>query len=43
MSLGYAEKLSYRDDLGGTLGSEELSEPPEQLAQKIDQLTDMVR
>ena len=42
MSLGYAERLSYRDDLGGQLGSEELSESPEGLEHKIDQLAAMV-
>lgn len=42
MSLGYAERLSYRDDLGGQLGSEELSEPEDIVSQKIERLADMV-
>ena len=42
MSLGYAEKLTFRDDLGGQLGSEELTESPDSLKQKIDQLAEMV-
>ncbi len=42
MSLGYAEKLSFRDDLGGQLGSEELSESSDHLEQKIDQLVELV-
>jgi hypothetical protein len=28
MSLGYAERLSYREDLGGSLGTPELPDPP---------------
>lgn len=42
MSLGYAEKLTFRDDLGGQLGSEELGESPDSLMRKIDQLAEMV-
>lgn len=42
MSLGYAEKLSYRDDLGGQLGSQELSEAQDDLTDKIDRLVSMV-
>ena len=44
MSLGYAEKLSYREDLGGQLGDPELSEEStEALDSKIRQLADWVR
>ena len=42
MSLGYAEKLSYRDDLGGQLGSKELFEAEDELNRKISQLVTMV-
>jgi mono-ADP-ribosyltransferase sirtuin 6 len=43
MSLGYAEKLSYRDDLGGQLGAPELSEESTDLNNKVQQLTNLVR
>ena len=42
MSLGYAEKLSYRDDLGGQLGAPEIFDETEQLAANAQQLADMV-
>ena len=42
MSLGYAEKLSYRDDLGGQLGNPELSEDPAELERKVEQLVKLV-
>ena len=42
MSLGYADKLTFRDDLGGQLGSEELTESPDVLKQKVDQLVELV-
>lgn len=42
MSLGYAEKLSYRDDLGGQLGAPELFDEAEQLIANAQQLADMV-
>ncbi len=42
MSLGYAEKLSYRDDLGGQLGAPEIFDEAEALAANAQQLADMV-
>ena len=38
MSLGYAEKLSFRADLGGQLGDPELKEAAEAVAGKVQQL-----
>eukprot|EP00740_Mantoniella_antarctica_P009453 CAMPEP_0181374356 /NCGR_PEP_ID=MMETSP1106-20121128/15967_1 /TAXON_ID=81844 /ORGANISM="Mantoniella antarctica, Strain SL-175" /LENGTH=385 /DNA_ID=CAMNT_0023492313 /DNA_START=101 /DNA_END=1261 /DNA_ORIENTATION=+ len=37
-SLGYAERLSWRDDLGGQLGDPELGEAAPDLTTKIDHL-----
>lgn len=34
MSLGYAEKLSYREDVG-TVGMSEIFDPPDVLQQKV--------
>jgi len=42
MSLGYAEKLSYREDLGGQLGSPEIFDEAEQRAASAQQLADLV-
>ena len=43
-SLGYAERLSWRDDVGGTLGDPELSEPDaDDLERKIDRLAELFR
>ena len=43
MSLGYAEKLSYREDLGGQLGDPELAESSlEALNSKVRQLAEWV-
>ncbi len=42
MSLGYAEKLSYRDDLGGQLGAPEIFDDSLNLNAKIQQLTEWV-
>lgn len=42
MSLGYAEKLSYREDLGGRLGAPELFDDVQELERKIDELTKLV-
>lgn len=42
MSLGYAEKLSYHEDLGGQLGAPELFDTEEELQTKIDQLANFV-
>ena len=41
-SLGYAERLSWRDDLGGQLGDPELSEVDADLERKVDALADLV-
>ncbi|KAI8552196.1 hypothetical protein RHMOL_Rhmol06G0247200 [Rhododendron molle] len=41
MSLGYAEKLSYREDVG-TVGMSEIFDPPDALQQKIEQLAMMI-
>ena len=38
MSLGYAEKLSWRDDLGGQLGDKEIFDSETELAAKMDQV-----
>ena len=43
MSLGYAEKLSYREDLGGQLEAKELFDKPSDLRGKVHQLKDLVR
>ena len=43
MSLGYAEKLSYREDLGGQLGAPEVFDEDEPLKAGAQQLSDMVR
>lgn len=42
MSLGYAEKLSYREDLGGQLGNPEQFDSETDLAGKIVQLAELV-
>jgi len=42
MSLGYAEKLSYRDDLGGKLGAPEYFDPPEEVDRKVTRLAQLV-
>lgn len=42
MSLGYAEKLSYREDVG-TVGMPEIFEPPELVQNKIEELAAMVQ
>ncbi|XP_039120334.1 NAD-dependent protein deacetylase SRT1 [Dioscorea cayenensis subsp. rotundata] len=41
MSLGYAEKLSYREDVG-KVGMAELFDPPHVLQQKIEELAIMI-
>ncbi|KAG9134191.1 hypothetical protein Leryth_024029 [Lithospermum erythrorhizon] len=41
MSLGYAQKLSYKEDVG-SVGMKELYDPPNILQQKIEQLASMV-
>lgn len=42
MSLGYAERLSFREDLGGRLGDPEILENAEEVLQKVEELTDLV-
>jgi len=42
MSLGYAEKLSFREDLGGRLGDPELEEPAEAVEGKVSELARLV-
>ncbi|KAF8646141.1 hypothetical protein HU200_065988 [Digitaria exilis] len=42
MSLGYAEKLSYREDVG-TVGMPEIFDTPELIQNKIEELADMVQ
>jgi mono-ADP-ribosyltransferase sirtuin 6 len=42
MSLGYAERLSYREDLGGRLGDPEILENAQEVLQKIEELTNLV-
>lgn len=43
MSLGYAERLSFREDLGGRLGDPEILEQAQEVVAKVEQLTDLVR
>ena len=43
MSLGYADRLSYREDLGGTLGAPELHDSDEDVVRKVAVLTGYVR
>lgn len=42
MSLGYAEKLSYREDLGGQLGAPEHFDEGGELEAKVQQLVALV-
>lgn len=42
MSLGYAEKLSYREDVG-TVGMSEIFDPPNVLEQKIAELAELIQ
>ena len=43
-SLGYAERLSWRDDLGGQLGDPELAETSvEVVSTKVDELAELIR
>ncbi|ERN05726.1 NAD-dependent protein deacetylase SRT1 isoform X2 [Amborella trichopoda] len=42
MSLGYAEKLSYREDVG-SVGMSEIFDPPNLLESKIEELAMMIR
>lgn len=43
MSLGYASKLSYREDLGGQLGAPELFDSPEEVEAKAERMAELVR
>lgn len=43
MSLGYAEKLSFREDLGGQLGAPELFDTLQDVQNKVAQLAEWVR
>jgi hypothetical protein len=43
MSLGYAERLSFREDVGGRLGDPEILEAAQEVLQKVEQFTDLVR
>lgn len=42
MSLGYASKLSYREDLGGQLGAPELFDSPEEVEAKAERMAELV-
>lgn len=42
MSLGYAEKLSFREDLGGQLGAPELFDTPQEVQEKVDHFAQLV-
>ena len=43
-SIGYAERLSWRDDVGGTLGTPEFEEADDaELQRKIDALAELIR
>lgn len=43
MSLGYADRLSFREDLGGRLGDPELQDSDEEVARKVALLASWVR
>jgi len=43
MGFGYADKLAYREDLGGSLGDEELEESPEAQTEKIRLLRRLIQ
>jgi hypothetical protein len=42
MSLGYADRLSFREDLGGQLGAPELQDSPEEVEAKVARLAELV-
>ncbi|KAL6777056.1 SRTA1 [Auxenochlorella protothecoides x Auxenochlorella symbiontica] len=42
MSLGYAEKLSFKEDVGGSLGAPEVFDTATELAQSIEKLIQLV-
>jgi mono-ADP-ribosyltransferase sirtuin 6 len=41
MSLGYAERLTFRDDLGGQLGAPEIFDDAQELQRKARELAQM--
>lgn len=43
MSLGYAERLSFREDLGGRLGAPEVFDGAARTVEGVDALAGMVR
>ncbi|KIY99709.1 mono-ADP-ribosyltransferase sirtuin 6 [Monoraphidium neglectum] len=43
MSLGYADRLSFREDLGGRLGAPELFDDAARVADEVERLAEMVR
>ena len=43
MGFGYADKLSHREDLGGSLGDAEHVEPLLSVESKVQQLAKLVR
>lgn len=43
MSLGYADKLSYREDLGGPLGQKEHYEPGSSVEMKAKEIASLIR
>lgn len=42
MSLGYAERLSIKEDVGGTLGAPEVVDDDQAIELKIDRLVQLV-
>ena len=42
MSLGYADRLSFREDLGGQLGAPELQDSPDEVEAKVARLAELV-
>lgn len=43
VGFGYADKLTYREDLGGGLGDPEVFEPKDAVESKVEQLAALVR
>lgn len=43
MGFGYADKLTYREDLGGSLGDPELTEAKDAIEAKVEHLAALVR
>jgi mono-ADP-ribosyltransferase sirtuin 6 len=42
-SLGYADRLSYREELGGTLGEPEVAEAAAKVEAKASKLAQLIR